>query len=281
MFKQKNPKKLEMRRFIDIKKPAIDIASTSLVTCGDLDKLRKVISLFLERYRKIPVVKKATGHFRGMITMTDILSLLGAGEKYDIFLRHRFDLNMRIDDIMTTAIHIFDRKNTIEKALEVFKHEERGTYPITYKKELIGIISDWDFAKQIGEETGIVVQEIMTRKPMAIKQNYTVFDVAKMMCRGGSRRLPVVEKNIVVGIVTPRDIVQHLDKNMKLAELRREKTRIGDIMNKNVLTTTPDVDIYEAVKIMKTNRVGGLPVVEDENLIGIITERDIVNSLIV
>jgi acetoin utilization protein AcuB len=68
---------------------------------------------------------------------------------------------------------------------------------------------------------------------------------------------------------------------MKLVELRREKTRTGDIMNKNVLTIAPDVDIYEAVKIMKTNRVGGLPVVEDENLIGIITERDIVNSFIV
>jgi CBS domain-containing protein len=65
-----------------------------------------------------------------------------------------------------------------------------------------------------------------------------------------------------------------------LGSLVSDKTRIEKIMNKEVITADADADLFSAASIMTSKHVGGLPVTDEEELIGIVTERDIVDALI-
>ncbi len=83
------------------------------------------------------------------------------------------------------------------------------------------------------------------------------------------RRLPVVHRGRLVGIVAERDLL--------LAALQYLQARVdvGEIMTKDLVTVSSGMDLRDAAKLMLTNRVGGLPVVDDGKLVGIITESDI------
>jgi CBS domain-containing protein len=84
------------------------------------------------------------------------------------------------------------------------------------------------------------------------------------------RRLPVVDGvGRLVGIVAERDLM--------LAALQYLQSRVdvAEFMTRDLVTSTPTMDLREAAKLMLANRVGGLPVVEDGKLVGIITESDI------
>ncbi len=101
------------------------------------------------------------------------------------------------------------------------------------------------------------------------------------------RRLPVVDKDgKIVGIVSERDLLYASpspasslsiwEMNYLLAQLK-----IEEIMTKKVITTTPDTPIEEAAHLMVTNKVGGLPVVDEENkVVGVITETDIFKTFV-
>jgi CBS domain-containing protein len=101
-----------------------------------------------------------------------------------------------------------------------------------------------------------------------------------MMCRGGFRRLPVVEDNILLGVSTPTDILFYLHKNGIEDKLVLDKTRIEKVMNRETVTIREDTDLSSAINVMRRENVGGLPVVEDDELAGMITERDILDVLI-
>ncbi len=101
------------------------------------------------------------------------------------------------------------------------------------------------------------------------------------------RRLPVVDRDgRLVGIVSERDLLYASpspasslsiwEMNYLLAQLK-----IEEIMTTPVITTTPDTPIEDAAHLMVTHKVGGLPVVDDENLVvGVITETDIFKTFV-
>ena len=78
---------------------------------------------------------------------------------------------------------------------------------------------------------------VFIKKPFTAKKSDAVFDVSKMMVRGGFRRLPVVEDGVLVGIITPSDILHHLYSKKK--DLRKDRIPIKQIMKKSVITVTP------------------------------------------
>ena len=78
-----------------------------------------------------------------------------------------------------------------------------------------------------------------------------------------------------MGLVTLRIILRHMLKQRSLPPgIAPEITTVKDIMNKNPLTIDPNATILEAMSIMRKNMIGCLPVVQNDELIGIITEMD-------
>jgi|YelNatPaOPRAMG01_1025707.scaffolds.fasta_scaffold71363_2 CBS domain-containing protein len=278
MFKLFGTGKLSLKRFLDVEEPITSISSLPVSVYED-EKLINVIGIMLKKFRRIPIITHEN-HLKGIITISDILDILGAGDKYEIFLKHRKNLNTPVSKFMNTNVRTIDKKMTITEVFEIFKKDGTGGYPVVDRKKLIGMITEHDFVKNINRSLGVKICDVMVKKPFVVKEKYSLFDVAKMIHISGFRRLPVTDGNILIGIVTARDIVNYLYTKSKLDKIYLEKIKVKDIMNKNPVTIGPDKDVYEAVLLMKDKHVGGLPVVEENDLIGIITERDIIDILL-
>jgi predicted transcriptional regulator len=272
--------KLNLGMFIDVEKPITEISSNKFIVSGEDAKLTEILDLILrKKLRKIPVLDKSN-HLKGIVTSIDTLDLLGGGDKHDIFKKNKENLQLKVENFMTKHLRTVHFKTTIRKTLDTFRIEGRGLYPVVDSRKLISVVSERDFVKRINMKTGIRVYEIMVEKPIFARKKYTVHEVAKMMCRGGFRRLPVIEDNILLGIVTPTDILFHLRKKRIEDKLVFDRTPIYEIMNKNVITTGDEEDLFSVAGVMRKANVGGLPVVEDDELVGMITERDILDVLV-
>jgi acetoin utilization protein AcuB len=118
----------------------------------------------------------------------------------------------------------------------------------------------------------LLVMTYMTRRPITVTPRDTLSDAQEKMTTGGFRRLPVVEGDRLVGIVTDRDLGPHS------GHLR--ETRVTAAMTENPVTITPKTPLEATARRMLDTKLDSLPVVEDEKLVGIITTTDILKAFL-
>ncbi len=127
----------------------------------------------------------------------------------------------------------------------------------------------------------MLVRERMSRRPVTIPAGTPVTDALRTMRRRGVRRLPVLDDNgRMVGIVSEKDLLYAAPSpatSLSIYELHDRLTRltVDEVMSREVITVGPDTPLEEAARIMTDHKIGGLPVMEDGRLVGIITETDI------
>jgi len=132
------------------------------------------------------------------------------------------------------------------------------------------------------------VKNRMSENPRTVNLDTSVHEAFSLMKAHNIRRLPVVDKGKVVGIVTIADLNRASPSSattLSKHELKYllAKTKIKDILPKNhkVITIGPDNYIETAARVMRENKIGALPVIDDQGkLVGIITETDIFDALI-
>ena len=130
-----------------------------------------------------------------------------------------------------------------------------------------------------------LVKDWMTSNPFTVMPQVTLLEAYDLMAAHRIRRLPVVDDGRLVGILTQGDIREFkpseamtlslFDTPNALAHLH-----VAQAMTPKVVTTTPDSAIHEAARMMLANKIGGLPVVDAERLVGVITESDIFRALL-
>jgi acetoin utilization protein AcuB len=118
----------------------------------------------------------------------------------------------------------------------------------------------------------MIVGNRMTKEPITVGPDDLLIRAANKMAAGGFRRLPVVSDGKLVGIITERDLREHRG--------HLEHTKINGVMTENPVTVVPATTLEEASRILLERQIGGLPVVADGRLIGIITTSDILNAFL-
>ena len=117
------------------------------------------------------------------------------------------------------------------------------------------------------------VKQKMTAPPVTIAPTDTLEKAAAKMNAGKFRRLPVVEHGKLTGIITDRDLRQHLG--------HLAKTKVRAAMTTDVVTVSPLTTLEHAAHLMLQHRVGGLPVVEEDNtVVGIVTTSDVLGAFL-
>ncbi len=131
------------------------------------------------------------------------------------------------------------------------------------------------------------VRDKMTPNPVVISPETTIAEAAQLMRDHNIRRLPVMSRGKLVGIVTERDLLQVSPSpatSLSVFEINYllAKTKIKDILPKNsqVITVSPDAYIEEAARLMRVHKIGGIPVMDNGKLVGIITETNIFDALV-
>jgi len=130
------------------------------------------------------------------------------------------------------------------------------------------------------------VKERMAADVKTVELDSSITEAFRLMKENNIRRLPVMDKGKLVGIVTLSDLNQAAPSSatsLSIHELNYllAKTKIRDIIPKKqkLLSISPEAYIETAAKIMRDKKVSGLPVVQNGKLAGIITETDIFGAL--
>ncbi len=121
----------------------------------------------------------------------------------------------------------------------------------------------------------MLVEEVMTRKIVDVNCNKSVYEACEIYSNHKVGSLVVKDKDIIVGIITERDAIEKVilkNKNPK-------QTKVSEIMTPNIKTVHALAPIEKAAKIMKDNKIKKLPVILNNEIIGIITETDLSNTI--
>ncbi len=130
-----------------------------------------------------------------------------------------------------------------------------------------------------------LVADIMTPSPVSVTPRNAIRTAINLMREGGYRRLPVVDRGRLVGIITDRDLRRAANSPFVVREqwydnFILDHIEVGSCMTPNPLTIEPSATIVEAARMMRSHKIGGLPVIIDGQLTGIITETDLLDFLI-
>lgn len=119
------------------------------------------------------------------------------------------------------------------------------------------------------------IKSLMISNPITIKENASIEEAIEVMKSNSIRHLPVVEnKNILKGFVTLADLKQGFIPSL-VADVS-----LSDLTIKDPITVDPDDDVEIAAQLIYKHKIGGMPVVKEGKLMGIITETDILRAFI-
>ena len=280
----------------------MSIAKKTVVTAPQSATIKEAAEIMVKnKFRRLPITNPGTGQILGIVTSMDILDFLGGGDKYKI-LEEKYPgnflgaINESVKEIMTRNVEILSHKDSIKDAITKMKKKDVGALPVVdAEKKMVGIVSERDFVVLLsGVLTDELVGEYMTENVISTTPGTRIEGASKIMVRNKLRRIPVVgedrrtshpEKDKIMGIVTATDILEFLGKNSAFDKMVSNdvedvlNTTITEIMEKTVVATTANTRLGDLCDVMIKEGIGGLPVVNNGNLEGIITESDILKAV--
>lgn len=129
----------------------------------------------------------------------------------------------------------------------------------------------------------MLVRSRMTTSLHTVSPDTTIADALTLARAERIRHLPVMDGTKLVGLVTDRDLRSAVPPAWVEADDYRKSVstkKVSEVMSKAVITAAPTTPVEEASKLMYENRIGCLPVTDNDKLVGIITETDLLRSLV-
>jgi len=126
------------------------------------------------------------------------------------------------------------------------------------------------------------IKNIMSEEIVTIDKDQIVFDGLKLMKKNRISRLPVINTNgkhekELVGIVSEKDIATKLGSS-KYGDLPPSHFHISTVMKKDFITVNKDMDIVEVANLLLENHIGGLPIMDNEEMVGIVSKSDFIST---
>ena len=277
------------------------IASRDVISIPPTKPIKDTAKVMMEHeFRRLPITDPGSGKLLGIVTVMDILDFFGGGKKFNIIEKKYEDnflaaINEPIKEIMTRDLITLSNKASIGETIKTMLDNQLGAIPLVDADgKLAGIVTERDIALSLAGMAGKdIVQDYMSPKVFTTTPGTPVGDACKIMVRNGLRRIPVVggEADIskaakkLLGIITSTDVIRFLNAKELFDNLNSNlatdvlKTTITDIMVKDPVTVEPNMTIGELCELFSEKNIGGVPVVKDDKVMGIITERDILNAV--
>lgn len=116
------------------------------------------------------------------------------------------------------------------------------------------------------------VADCMTPEPASLTPDDTLVAAIALMETGDFRAVPITANGKLVGVISDRDI--------RSCRQQPEGTKVGEIMSRTPICISPDDSVNEAVRTILSCKIGGLPVVNEDVLVGMITTTDILKAVL-
>ena len=189
---------------------------------------------------------------------------------------------MQIKNLMSEELITVDKDQNLSDALKLLRKHNVSRLPVTNNKELVGIISERDIANKLGSSkyesmpaSRLHISSVMVKDVFTVPKTMQLEDVAKLMLDNGIGSVPVMDDDEkMVGIVSKADFVT------LATGIAFDKIAVKEVMSKELVTVSPTERIVHARRQMIENHVGRVPVVDDGELVGMITSKDLMRAFI-
>lgn len=193
---------------------------------------------------------------------------------------------MHIKDIMSSKVVVVDKDQNLNDALKLMKKHKISRLPVIntnndHERELVGIITEKDIALRLGSSrygnmppSHFHVSTVMTPDPITLNAAENLGKAAKIMIENKIGGIPIVDDGEIVGIVTKTDFIKTCQG------IPYDKTYIKERMQTNVMTVNPGDRLVHARRILIDEDIGRLPVMSGDEIEGILTAKDIADSMI-
>ena len=217
----------------------------------------------------------------GIISERDIATKLGSS-KYESMPASR----LHISSVMVKDVFTVPQSMQLDEVARLMLENGIGSVPVMDGDDMVGIVSKADFvtlAVGIAFDK-VTVKELMSKDLTVVSSTERVVHARRQMLESHVGRLPVVDEDKLVGMVTSKDLMRtFIDFRKKVPE-KYQKAQIKDVLVEDVMSSNPkfvskDATISEVSKIIIETGFNGLPVVENDELVGIITQTDILRLI--
>ena len=258
-----------------------NLMSEDLITVDKDQNLSDALKLLRNHnVSRLPVTNNK--ELVGIISERDIANKLGSS-KYENMPASR----LHISSVMVKDVFTVPQTMQLEEVAKLMLENGIGSVPVMNDDDkMVGIVSKADFvtlASGIAFDK-ITVKEIMSKELITVSSTDRLFHARRQMLEAHVGRLPVVDDGKLVGMITSKDLMRaFIDFRKKVPE-KYQKSQIKevlveDIMSKNPTVVTKDMSITEVSDIIMETGFNGLPVVEDDEVVGIITQTDILKLI--
>jgi len=273
--------------------------SSPVIAITPTDPVARAKNLML-RYRVKRLVVIDRGKPIGVVSMRDLAERLGRGTST---WRHRPIDHIPVARVMSEGLVSVAPGTDLGKAAKLMLRHGIGSLVVLDGKELAGIVTKTDMTRYFVEHLGgrAKIRELMSTDIVTVDRMHSLAHVVELMGKHGISRVIVADGKKPIGVITERDVaLAQLEKPTKGIGQRRVRytrkaERAGrpryryvkyvalltaeDVMRSGLLTIGGEVDAARAANLMLAHRIGGLPVVEDEKLVGILTKTDLANGI--
>ncbi|MBR2558707.1 MAG: CBS domain-containing protein [Methanobrevibacter sp.] len=188
---------------------------------------------------------------------------------------------MQVKNLMSEDLITVDKDQSLSDALKLLRKHNVSRLPVINKKELVGIVSERDIANKLGSSkyesmpaSRLHVSSVMVKDVITVPETMQLADVAKLMLDEGIGSVPVMCEDKMVGIVSKADFVTLADG------IAFDKISVKEIMCKDLIVVSPTERLVHARRLMLESNIGRLPVVEDDEVIGMVTSKDLMRAFI-
>ncbi len=270
------------------------IASKNIVTLPPTTNIMGTAKTMLKYgFRRVPIADAGTNRLVGIVTSLDIVDFLGGGLRHNI-VKNRYKgnlaaaINEDVREIMKKEVVSLGVNDNISIAIKTMIERNIGGIPIVDDDNVVvGIVSERDFVRTVADIiTSKSIKEYMSKNVVTASPDISVGEATRTMIEKGFRRIPIVKENILLGIITASDIMRYLGSGEIFQKLITGdvsdafQVPLRSLILRDIVWTNSGIDIGEAAALMLKNKVGALPIIDDGELCGILTERDIIKALV-
>ena len=178
---------------------------------------------------------------------------------------------------MRTDVVTICPDETVASAAKIMSENNVSCAVVADNGSVAGILTETDFLKKVAvrekDFDRIKVREIMSCPVETISPDLSVFDAIRIMEDKHIKRLPILEKKKLIGIITQTDLVQVVTFYGRWKD-------VEEIMSKDVAGIQSNASIVEAAEVMTSRKISCIVVLEGDEVVGIVTERDLLGRVL-
>jgi CBS domain-containing protein len=177
-----------------------------------------------------------------------------------------------VRDIMVEDVAYVSVPGTREDVMDACKEKYISGVPVVKDGKVVGVVTRQDLLRNPYEEQ---IALLMTRDPFVISPDATIAEAAKIIRSKGIRRLPVVEDEKLVGLVTVADFIREI-------AAWEDNTSVGDYIRNKTIALWDEMPLAIAGRLMELARVKAVPVLDSAfDIVGLMTDQDLINAAVI